>query len=48
MDNNKQVEVLKQMYDLHIKLLEMSGEELVTFREQNGRLVQNLVDALSY
>ncbi len=48
MDNEKQVEVLQQMYNLNLQLLNMSEEELIIFRENNRRLIQNLMDSLSY
>lgn len=48
MDNEKQVEVLQQMYNLNLQLLNMPEEELIIFRENNRRLIQNLMDSLSY
>lgn len=47
-NENKQVELLKQMYDLNLALLNMTEEELQIFCVNNARLIQNLKDALSY
>ena len=48
MDNEKQIEVLQQVYNLHQQLLKMTEDELTIFCENNSRLIQSLIDGLSY
>lgn len=45
---NKQLEALRSMYDFHALLVNMSEDEVKIFCENNRRLIQNLIDQLSY
>ena len=45
---NKQLESLRSMYELHALLINMSEDEVKIFCENNRRLIQNLIDQLSY
>ncbi len=46
MDKNRQCEILKSMYDLHLTLIGMSDDEIEIFKQSNRHLISQLIQHL--